>query len=102
MKTQLATLPEVNVGVVGHIPAVPWKSAIEAQMPVDGLGVRLEEDDVDVLRGVGGTGAVQGIPDEVANDAGTKIRVGRASLTNRAKHLDEPRRAEDDALESRG
>ncbi len=96
---QLATLPDVNMGLIRHIPAVAREKGIEALVPVDGFCVWREEDDVGVARKIRGTGAVKGIPDEVTNDTSAEIRVGWACATNSAKHLDQPGRADDDAFE---
>ncbi len=42
LRTQITTLPFVNVGLVGHIPALARKDAVKPFCPVDKRGTRVK------------------------------------------------------------
>lgn len=96
-------LPVVNGCLIRDVPPVTGEGATKAQRPLVCLrrsGWKWAEvDDIDVSDWDDTVRLVETVPHGVADDPGADMRVRWSDVSDDAKDVDEPGRAENDALQ---
>src|SRR6266545_7394587 len=101
-----ALVPQVHRGLVLGIPANAWQQprqlVLDSLVPLGTQVVRVEEGDVDILDPLGHKPAVELVPDQVSQRAGTNPAVRRPARTDGLEYAHEPLGCPDQPFQADG